>query len=338
MSEPAPEAPSAGERLLEEAALWHERMAQDPDHRTRNAFANWIAASPVNAGAFAEVEATVALAREAAEDPGLLALRHQTLARVALSRRRPWYTTRAAAAALVLALAVPAAWFSYSHVAALTSGEATAAPQQYRTAVGERRTIQLADGSEVTLNTDSRLKVTYSAEERRLVLDRGQALFKVAKDAARPFTVTSGNRQVVAHGTEFDVRVDTDLFRVALLEGSISFAPHAGRPAGLVKLQPNEVLTARGDRIAVDHEDVRALASWREGLLVLHDRDLRSAAAEMNRYDATQIEFADERTARMRISGAFRVGDTQAFADALADVLPIETTERTADRIVLKAR
>ena len=338
MSDLPPESLSADDRPIEEAALWHERMAGDPDRRTRDAFDAWIGTSPDNATAFAAVATTLAFARDAAEDPGLLALRHQTLARVALARRRPWHGSGAIAAAAALVLAVPAVWLGYSYVATPAADDAAVAERQYRTALGERRTIQLADGSEVTLNTDSALSVAYSAGERRLVLARGQALFKVAKDAARPFTVTAGGRQVVAHGTEFDVRVAPDLFRVALLEGSISFIPHAGKQGGLVKLKPNDVLTARGDRIAVDAEDVRALSSWREGLLVLHDRDLRSAAAEMNRYDATHIEFADERTARMRISGAFRVGDTQAFADALADALPIETTERTRDRIVLKAR
>ncbi|MCW1430764.1 FecR family protein [Novosphingobium sp. JCM 18896] len=333
MSEQLPEIEGA---VIEQAALWHERLARDPQ-RTRNALDAWLVASPAHAQAFAEVEATLAIARDAADDPGLLALRHQTLARVAL-RRRPWYGSRAVAAAVALVLAVPTVWLGYPYVATLASGDAEVTSQHYRTAIGNRRTIQLADGSEVTLNTDTALDVAYSARERRLVLQRGQALFKVTKDAARPFTVTSGLRQVTAHGTEFDVRVDADLFRVALLEGSVSVTAPADKQAGRIMLKPNEVLTARGNRIAVDSEDVHALASWREGLLVLHDRDLRSAAAEMNRYDARHIEFADERTARMRISGAFRLGDTKAFAEALTDVLPIETAESTSNRIVLKAR
>lgn len=333
MSEQLPE---IDEGVIEQAALWHERLARDAQ-RTRDALDAWLAASPAHAEAFAEIEATLAIARNAADDPGLLALRHQTLARVAL-RRRPWYGSRAVAAAVALVLAVPTVWLGYPYVATLGTGDAAIPTQHYRTAIGDRRTIQLADGSEVTLNTDTALDVAYSAQERRLVLQRGQALFKVAKDAARPFTVTSGPRQVTAHGTEFDVRVDADLFRVALLEGSVSIRTPADRSVSPITLKPNEVLTARGNRIAIDSEDARALASWREGLLVLHDRDLRSAAAEMNRYDARHIEFADERTARMRISGAFRLGDAQAFAEALTDVLPIETTENTSHRIVLKAR
>lgn len=336
MSEHPSETGPAEQAAIEQAALWHERIARDPQS-SRAGFDAWLAASPAHAQAFAEVEATLAIARDAAEDPALLALRHQTLARVAL-RRRPWYGSRAVAAAVALVLAVPTVWLGYPYVAALGTGDAAVPAQHYSTAIGDRRTIQLADGSEITLNTDTALDVTYSARERRLVLQRGQALFKVAKDAARPFTVTSGPRQVTAHGTEFDVRVDADLFRVALLEGSVSVTTSADKQAGRIMLKPNEVLTARGTRIAVDSEDARALASWREGLLVLHDRDLRSAAAEMNRYDARHIEFADERTARMRISGAFRLGDTQAFAEALTDVLPIETTENTSHRIVLKAR
>jgi transmembrane sensor len=338
MSESNLEPMSVDEALLEEAALWHARMAQEPDRGNREAFESWVAGSPANAAAFAEVEATLAIARGAAEDPGLLALRHQTLARVALTRKRPWYASRAIAAAIALALAVPAAWIGYTQVGLHASGDAEVSAQSYRTAIGERRTILLVDGSEVTLNTDSLLEVAYSPDERRLVLDRGQALFKVARDAERPFSVIAGTRQVITHGTEFDVRVDADFFRVALLEGSISFAPRAGRQDGLVKLRPNEVLTARGEGIVLESEDVQALTSWRDGLLVLHDSDLQSAAAEMNRYDATRIEFADERTARMRISGAFRVGDSRAFAEALKDVLPVVTTERSSDRIVLKAR
>ena len=73
--------------------------------------------------------------------------------------------------------------------------------QTYDTAVGERRAISLEDGSTIELNTNSRVRVRLARGERRLWLEKGQAMFAVAPDKARPFLVTAGDTTVRALGT-----------------------------------------------------------------------------------------------------------------------------------------
>ncbi|WP_198526918.1 FecR domain-containing protein, partial [Sphingomonas sp. Ant20] len=94
----------------------------------------------------------------------------------------------------------------------------------YRTATRQRLMVTLSDGSRLTLDTDTRVRMAYTRTERRLVLERGQALFEVAKHQTRPFVVTAGAQAVTAHGTAFDVRLETSAVRVALLEGLVSVA------------------------------------------------------------------------------------------------------------------
>src|SRR6202035_2168216 len=91
----------------------------------------------------------------------------------------------------------------------------------YETATGERLAFTLNDGSQVTLDTQSELKVSFSSAERSVRLTRGQAFFEVAKDAKRPFVVEVNNRRFVAVGTAFDVRVDGDQVRVTMVEGTV---------------------------------------------------------------------------------------------------------------------
>src|SRR3546814_615721 len=96
----------------------------------------------------------------------------------------------------------------------------------YRTAVGERLNVVLGDGSLVTLNTGTKLRVAFTSGERKVVLTRGQALFEVAKDAARPFVVEARGRRFVAVGTTFDVRVDSRRVQITMIEGTVKVEPN----------------------------------------------------------------------------------------------------------------
>lgn len=336
MSDSAPDGEAERGELLETAAHWLLRILKDDDPNTRRNLDIWLAASPANAEAYAEVRAAMELTRRYSDDAGMLQFRQDALDRMAGQRRtRRRY---AIAVAIAIVLAIPAGWIAYSQLTMPTPQIAAAYPvTRYRTNVGQNRVVTLPDGSTVTLDTDSAMQVAFSASERRIVLDRGQASFKVASDRQRAFTVVSGDRQVVAHGTEFDVRLDPGRVTVALLEGAVSVAPIAGGRGSPVRLQPNEVLTADGNNVAVHHGNVRDLMSWRDGLLIFENRDLRSAAREMGRYDKVRVEFADQRAAQMRISGSFHAGETRAFAEALVDILPLAIANQTQNRIVLKA-
>lgn len=340
--------PASGEpALLAEAALWRERLAAGDDARLRGQFDRWIARSPAHAAAFADSEAALRIVKQAADEPVMLGLRQQTLARLALRERR-WGWRPALAAGLACLLVASGALLTRHLAGGAGAGPASTQAVQttlYSTGAGEVTSIDLADGSRVTLNAGSRLRISFSDAERRLVLEGGQAFFDVARDADRPFIVVAAGRAVIAHGTQFDVRLGDGRLRVALLEGAVSVGREtgAGHEAGgahdAVRLRPNDVLTATGNAVAIDHQDnVQMLAAWREGLLIFRDDALAQAVQEMNRYGTTRIVVADDRIAGLRISGAFRIGETTAFVDALEATFPVSATSASDGRIVLQRK
>lgn len=358
---------AAYEERLMEAALWLERLSRGADERTRASFECWLAASPLNASAFENVSHTQNVTKRAAERPEILALRQQTLARTALghasTRRRglPFLrnrrcedhgenstdgrngSVRIAFAAGLAACLVGGIWLAAGQglpfrESVYLSADSAPAETVYRTGVGEQSTIELADGSQIVLNTASAVRVAYSGSARRLILDHGQAFFTVAKDAERPFTVEANGRVVTAFGTAFDVRIQKETVQVALLEGKVSVSPGGNAQQGTVTLQPNDMLIADKNTLeVVKLANPASLTAWREGLLIFQNDALRSAVEEMNRYSATRIVLNDEAVARLRISGTFRIGQTTAFLEALRGMFPIHAVKRSPDEIVLTA-
>jgi transmembrane sensor len=277
----------------------------------------------------------------------MLALRHEALSRTVVHGAQ---VKRFAAVAAVAAafLAAVGTWtlggvgelaHNPAHVASATK-PAAVEPTTYQTAVGERLTIALPDGSSATLNTASRLRLAYSSAERRLILEQGQALFHVAKGQARPFIVQALNRMVTAHGTTFDVRIQPDQkVKVSLLEGAVTVADTLAPSAPATQLRPNDVLVASNDEVEVSRQpQIEREVSWRNGLVIFEDESLADAVTELNRYVRTPIVLQDERLRQIRVSGAFRTGETGAFVEALQLSFPVRVTERDNVRIALAYR
>lgn len=221
---------------------------------------------------------------------------------------------------------------------------ADARPARYQTAVGERSTVTLPDGSLMTLNTASLAQVAYDRSERGVRLLAGQAMFTVAHNLAAPFRVYAGDRVITATGTAFEVYLDGDRVRVALLEGSVTVAPRrrsAGTPSSSEgeMLTAGEVLTASPDApTRIRSEDVERLAGWRGGLVVFNDTPLSEAVREINRYTTKPIVVADAAAGRNRVSGTFRVGEPDRFARTMSELFPVEQTSSADGRSVLSSR
>lgn len=299
-------------------------------------FAAWCD-RPANADTYHRTAATRRRVAAVADHPGLADLRAETRARVPTGAGR-YRSARwpVAAAAAITVLAIPAAmWFGSD--ASAPRAPAPPALATYATGVGERRLVVLADGSRVTLDTASRVRIAFSGQERRLRLDSGQAMFQVARDAARLFVVSAGGREVTARGTTFDVRLDADRLRVALVEGRVEVAARDARP---VAMRPDDLLVALGREITVrcDPEAVAALTSWREGLLVFQDRSLAEAVAEMNRYVPQPVLLGDAAVGRVRVSGSFRPDQIDTFVDALRMGFPVDVDARADGTVVLVTR
>lgn len=219
---------------------------------------------------------------------------------------------------------------------------------QYSTAVGGMDTISLADGSRVTLNTDTRIRVDFREKERRIELSQGEAFFVVAKDAMRPFVVYADNKRVTAVGTQFSVRRDADDIKVVVTEGRVKLeqVPAIPQLENLIHAPPPPTLltagavarTAKSDVLVQTGSapDVEQLLSWRSGYLTFEGTPLADAVAEFNRYNARKIVIDDPNLAALRIGGNFRANNTDAFLWLLRSGFHVESEEQ-GDRVILKA-
>jgi len=339
MNERALYRPGFPEPVSEAAAAWvllqEEGPLSDDDERRRAA---WIAEDPAHFVAYENaLWALDAVARNAGE-PEILSLRKAAL-EARGSQRRVWRWT----ASLGLVAAAVAGVFLFSPSAnklpglgiatRIASGPADPAHGSYRTAIGERSVITLPDGSILTLDTDSQVRIDYSSRERGVHLLKGQALFEVAKGKPMPFQVYAHDQRITAIGTVFNVRLDGDEVRVAMVEGvvkvrrSVSDNPSLTSTFDDVTLSAGEELRAEpAQPILVKAADVQQVASWKGGVLIFNDTRLSDAVAEINRYTTRPIAIADGAVGSYRVSGVFKSNDPEHFSQAMAEVLPIMVT------------
>lgn len=218
--------------------------------------------------------------------------------------------------------------------------------QEFRTSVGQRTTVQLPDGSVVTLDTDTVLRTRETAEQRFVELQKGQAFFKVAKDPKRPFVVSAGGRSVTALGTAFSVKLQDKAFEVVLVEGKVRVdAPVRATPLALPtgRVQSTE-MEAGSELAAADtrHWTVREVdgareTAWTEGRLVYQGRPLSEVVADMNRYSERKIVLADKDLGAQPLSGTYRAGDVEGFVRALQDYGLARVVSQDLDEVELGA-
>jgi transmembrane sensor len=310
---------------LAEASAWLTRL-QDSGRTpaVESAFKEWLSASPVNARAFTRVNDVWELlpGAVAPADPPRAVAR---ASRVARAWRMPWLVVPACVA---LALLVEVGVRMLPPV-----------KQTYQTAVGAQHTIDLDDHTRVTLNTDTKVVVEYSKTERRVVLERGEALFHVVHNPQRPFVVQTGNAQVVDLGTVFDVSNYSRSIAVTLLEGTVwvgSQPTAQGADVPSTVLKPGDRLTIEADGAYVlDRPDVDQALAWQHGQVYFDDITLADAAAELSHYGGTPIRIADPALAKLRISGVFSAHDPVEFASAVASLHDLHVRHK-GDTIVLE--
>lgn len=311
----APSARQASEWLV----LLESGDANDED---RARFEAWLAADAQHRAAYAAVNETWARltamrgrvraigSLESGSDAAM-----QQLGRVVRPKRQPRRSAWAAAAAILAAAVLGGI--------VLLPGDS---PVLLETEIGERRTVSLADGSSVELNTDTELRVEFTDERRRIALVRGEAFFEVAGDAARPFVVTAGQRAIRAVGTGFAVRLrSADRVSVTVTEGIVEVR-HSNSASGAEGRAGNVVETPvlrRGQRAEYDRESTRVEVvapaelersqAWRRGLLVFEDASLAEVVDEVNRYTETKIVFGDPAIGALRLGGTFKAGRLDAL-------------------------
>lgn len=245
-------------------------------------------------------------------------------------RKRYWET--AAAAVLVLGLGV-ALWIARRPAMQIMS-----------TAVGQQRHVTLADGSQLTLNTNTLVAVKLTPQRRDVYLRRGEAHFDVVHEASRPFFVHAGDTVIRDVGTQFEVRLNSNRdIDVLVDEGRVEVrgpGPAAGSPnpgdgarganAGWVRaLSAGEQLLVAGPHlevISVSPQQIAEVLAWRQGALVFEGEPLSQALAEVGRYTRARIVLTGPKVGSLRISGRFETDDVPGFFQALQAALPVRVS------------
>jgi RNA polymerase sigma factor (sigma-70 family) len=208
--------------------------------------------------------------------------------------------------------------------------------ESFHTAVGAVAAVPMSDGSTVTLNTDSQVRIAVTSAQRRVELGRGEAFFEVAKDPVRPFVVIVGNCKVTAVGTKFSVWRAASEVRITVTEGRVrvertdSEAPNEAPE----EVSAGDVVHARSTGVVIELKrlsEVEENLSWRRGYLFFHDVPLATAVAEFNRYNREKIVIGDPAIATVRIGGNFRANNLAGFVRLLEDGFSIHVQRRDGE-------
>jgi transmembrane sensor len=329
------------EAAADDAIAWLLRLnAPEATEADWLALQVWLEAAPENRVAYDRAErvgheltASAGELLRALETPPAASRRPAPARRDTAHARRP---RRQGAWGVMGGLAAAAAAVTL-FVAIRPDAPAPAPAQIYQTAKGEDRLLTLADGSQVHLNSASRISVRLDKKGRHVELTEGEAAFDVAHDPARPFLIAAGERDIRVVGTEFDVLRHEGRLRVTVRRGVVSVQS----PEDAARIEP--VLLKAGDEL--DHRpgsrhwtlrrvDPDAAFAWRNGDLVYRDQRLDDVVSDLNRYFSTPVRV-DSDAAALRFSGVLKIDEQQDVVRRLQAFLPI-VAERKSDGVTLR--
>ncbi len=246
----------------------------------------------------------------------------------------------AGVAVAVIALALTA-FMQWPRWRAALAGEAEVA---VKTTVGETRTLPLPDGSTVAVGGNTALTATFASTAREVTLERGEAFFHVAKEAARPFTVRAGNAAITAIGTAFNVRRAGGRVVVAVSEGAVRVATQRSNASGTLGVAPAHLEAGQQLRVAATNEvaqvapvDTAAVAGWRQGRLQYLDEPLETVVADLARYSTRDIRIADARVARLRVTGIVFEQNIDGWLASLQATFPVQVIREADGAVRLKS-
>lgn len=335
--------------IYDQASLWIARMDRELSAAEQQELAQWLAASDQHRSVLFE------MATLWDKMDSLARLADLFQAPAAKPAHKPRFYGAIAASFALLALVV--GWNlspqAQQQLMALLPAHEQVVDGVYETAVGEHSNVNLPDGSQLVLNTNSRVTVKYSDSHRLFLLERGEINIDVAHDKNRPLSVMAGNKVVQAVGTAFNVRIHNDN-EVALLvtDGKVLVAKKTVQqtidkivgerlPATAMAVSKGEqvVLGSQQEAIAkVDDNDIVAALSWRQGNLVFRGETLEQALIEINRYTSVKFEVVDEKIKQERIAGLFKAGDVDGLLAALEQNFNIHNERIGDNKIRLSAK
>jgi transmembrane sensor len=337
------------ERTLGEAARWRARLlAPDCTPAEHEAAQSWAQRDPAHAQAADRANAVLGDIDRLAASPklggNLKALADEAFAAYGLSpyesgrgsqaRSRRWLVP----VALAASLAIVAMTLRQSAEQLPDSAPSIA----YETNHGQQQTITLEDGSVVQLDVATAITVRMTPQRRELELLSGRALFKVAHDSDRPFTVTAAGARTTALGTQFQVQHEDQKVVVTLAEGSVAIddSDRDSHEAWRERLRPGEQLSIDSATSTYSRRlvDAQIVTSWTHGRHVFRGTPLREALDEVNRYATRKVRLGDPALADLPVAGNFIAGDSDVVVAAFAAVLPLRVVASGDREIILFRR
>ncbi len=311
------------EQMINEAARWLILLHDDSvSNAERTKFDAWCAADPRHALAVERMRGLWATLDELPAAPARVALK-QAFARPGRS------AAGRGAQALALLGVLVCGWVGVDNLPIWMADQ--------RTGVGERREVTLSDGSHLQLNSHSALDVKFDGQQRVIELLAGELWVEVAKDAKRPFVVRTDQGTATALGTRYLVKREADGATVVSVLESVVAAKAEGFEA--VNVKAGEQIVMKQDRVhaprAIGNADPDA---WTRGLLKVDDRPLSEVLQALASYRHGLVRYDEQALRALRVSGVFRLDDTNAALATLADNLPISIEHFTDLLVVIKPR
>lgn len=341
----------AQDRYYDQASEWISRLDRGLSAGEAQALRAWMAADARNAEVLMSMarmwDKLDALARLSDLFPEPARLRNRR------NSRMP-YRLAAAASVLVAALAVIWSQFDSSpfhlpgsepkaQIAGMSDG-------LYETAIGEKSTVTMPDGTLIVLNTNSLLHVEYTPSQRLLTLERGEVNVRVARDESRPLSVVAGDQVFEAVGTAFNVQIiESRKVELVVTEGRVRVGVRKRSSDSAETVTPDVPVpsprtVSAGEKLIlgtieeeitpVSPEEIEVRLSWRNGNLIFRGEPLEEALEEVGRYTAVEFVFVDDDLRRRPVAGLFKAGDVDGLLASLRENLDI-VHERVDDRTVL---
>jgi len=284
----------------------------------REEWARWKEAHPDHERAWQRIEG-INGRLHGMSSPVKSAITHATLAPPESNGRR-----HAIKALAILIFAGGAAWLAEDKMPWRTW------TADFRTDRGERRTVDLADGTQLVLNTDSAVNILFDSTERRIRLVAGEILVTTAPDpqaVARPFLVESAQGQAKALGTRYAVRQLPDATEVSVFKGAVEIRPNESDIPPLV-LRAGQRVSFTSRKTAAPRLAEEGSAAWTDGLIVARSMRLIDFLADLGRYSADPLS-CDPAVADLRVSGSYPLGDIPRVLDALSATFDLEVQTMT---------
>jgi transmembrane sensor len=314
---------SPTDQMIVEAAQWLTQLNDEScGDAERKAFDAWHARDPRHAVAMQRMQAVWGSLDDVPAAPARIALKR------AFTRPKSRIAARSAQTLALIGLLM-CAWAGVDRLPVWMADQ--------RTGTGERKEILLADGSQVQLDSQSALDIRFDGHQRLVELLQGEMWVQVAKDANRPFVVKTDQGTATALGTQYLVkRNDNGATTVTVIESVVAVK---GKGADVVKVRAGQKTQLRDGQVQpsqpIGNDDP---AAWTRGVLKVNDRPLSEVLDALARYRRGLVRFDEGQLQGLRVSGVFRLDDTDAALATLADNLPIRVEHFTDLVVVIKKR